>query len=144
MFLGEHQHALDAKGRITIPVKLRYKLGERFIATKGLDKCIFLFPISEWQELDKKLGDLPSLSRPEARSFVRFFYSGASELEMDKQGRTVLPINLREYAEIDKDIFIVGVGSRIEIWSQDKWTVYNKEAGAAYEAQAESIVDLGI
>ena len=143
MFLGEHQHALDTKGRITIPVKFRYKLGERFVATKGLDNCIMLYPINEWQELDKKLKDLP-YSRPEARAFVRFFYSGASELELDSQGRTVLPINLREYAEVDKDIYIVGLGSRIEIWSLEKWKAYNKKTGDDFEKLAESFIDLGV
>lgn len=143
MFLGEHQHALDTKGRITIPAKFRDKLGERFVATKGLDNCIFLYPVDEWQEIENKLRSLP-LTRSDVRSFVRFFFSGASEMEMDKQGRIVLPLNLREYAGVDKDLFIIGVGPRIEIWSDEKWAAYNQKAGAAFEELAESLVDLGI
>ncbi|NLB89448.1 MAG: division/cell wall cluster transcriptional repressor MraZ, partial [Syntrophomonadaceae bacterium] len=89
MFLGEYQHSLDAKARITIPSKFREELGEKFIATKGLDNCIFLYPLQEWQEIEQKLSKLP-LTRADVRSFVRFFFSGAAELELDKQGRTVV------------------------------------------------------
>lgn len=143
MFLGEYQHSLDAKARITIPSKFREELGEKFVATKGLDNCIFLYPLQEWQEIEQKLSKLP-LTRADVRSFVRFFFSGAAELEVDKQGRTVVPINLREYAEIEKDIVVIGVGSRIEVWSTGKWENYNEMASSSYEEIAESLVDLGI
>lgn len=143
MFLGEYQHSLDAKGRITIPSKLREGLGDRFIATKGLDNCIFLYPLAEWKRIEAKLHELP-LTRADVRAFVRFFFAGASELELDKQGRTVLPPNLRDYAQIEKDIVIIGVGARIEIWSVDSWANYAKEAEASYEEIAEKMVDLGI
>lgn len=143
MFLGEYQHSLDPKGRITIPSKFRESLGDKFIATKGLDNCIFLYPLNEWQQIEEKLQKLP-LTRADVRSFVRFFFSGASELEVDKQGRTVLPLNLRDYAHIEKDIVIIGVGSRIEIWSVDSWANYSKEAASSYEEIAEKMVDLGI
>lgn len=143
MFLGEYQHSLDTKGRITIPAKLREGLGDRFIATKGLDNCIFLYPLAEWKRIEQKLQELP-LARADARSFVRFFFAGASELELDKQGRTVLPPNLRDYAQIEKDIVIIGVGTRIEIWSVDSWANYAKAAEASYEEIAEKMVDLGI
>jgi MraZ protein len=143
MFLGEHQHSLDSKGRITIPAKLREQLGELFVATKGLDNCIFLYPLEEWQIISGKVRALP-LARADARSFERFFLSGASELEMDKQGRVVLPLNLRDYAEISKDIFIIGVGPRIEIWSDINWMEYTKQASQNFEKLAESLADLGI
>ncbi len=92
MFLGEYQHSLDSKGRITIPAKLREQLGDRFVVTKGLENCIFLYPLREWQTIENKLRTLP-FTRADVRSFARFFFSGASELEVDKQGRTVLPSN---------------------------------------------------
>lgn len=143
MFLGEYQHSLDAKARITIPSKFREELGEKFIATKGLDNCIFLYPLQEWHEIEQKLSKLP-LTRADVRSFVRFFFSGAAELELDKQGRTVVPANLREYAEIEKDVVIIGVGSRVEVWSTGKWENYNEVASSSFEEIAENLVDLGI
>jgi MraZ protein len=143
MFLGEYQHSLDAKGRITIPAKFRDELGEKFIATKGLDNCIFLYPIEEWQLIEAKLRSLP-FTRADVRSFARFFFSGASEMEFDKQGRAVLSMKLREYAAINKDLIIIGVGSRVEIWSVEKWTQYTENAESSYEEMAESLVELGI
>ncbi|MDD3853361.1 MAG: division/cell wall cluster transcriptional repressor MraZ [Syntrophomonadaceae bacterium] len=143
MFLGEYQHSLDVKGRITIPSKFREQLLERFVATKGLDNCIFLYPMDEWQAIENKLKSLP-FTRADVRSFARFFFSGASELEVDKQGRVVLPGNLRDYAGIDKDVVIIGVGTRVEIWSNDSWNEYNQRAASGYEEIAENLVDLGI
>ncbi|MGI6452922.1 MAG: division/cell wall cluster transcriptional repressor MraZ [Syntrophomonadaceae bacterium] len=143
MFLGEYQHALDAKSRITIPAKFREELGERFVLTKGLDNCIFVYSMPEWKKLEQKLQSLP-VTRADVRSFARFFFSGASEIEIDKQGRTVLPSNLKEYAEIDRDIVIIGVGSRLEIWALQRWAEYNQKASLSYEQIAENLVDLGI
>jgi len=143
MFLGEYQHSLDSKGRITIPAKLREQLGDRFVVTKGLENCIFLYPLREWQTIENKLRTLP-FTRADVRSFARFFFSGASELEVDKQGRTVLPSNLREYASIEKDLMIIGVGSRAEIWAVENWEKYIEGAEASYEDIAASLVDLGI
>lgn len=143
MFLGEFQHSLDPKGRITIPSRFREELGERFIATKGLDNCIFIYPMEEWKNLETKLRALP-FTRGDVRSFVRFFFSGAAELDADKQGRVLLPLNLREYAQVDRDVVIIGVGSRLEIWAGDKWAQYNRTAGSSFEEVAENLVDFGI
>ena len=143
MFLGEYQHSLDSKGRITVPSRFREQLGDKFVATKGLDNCIFLYPMEEWKTIEEKLKSLP-FTRADVRSFARFFFSGASEMEIDRQGRTLMPINLREYASIDKDLIIIGVGSRIEIWSAANWGKYTLEAESSYEEIAESMVDLGI
>lgn len=143
MFLGEYQHSLDAKGRITIPSRFREELGERFVATKGLDNCIFLYPLDEWQKVEEKLKTLP-MTRADVRSFVRFFFSGALETELDKQGRTILSSNLRNYAEIEKDVTVIGVGARVEIWSTDKWESYNANAEKSFADIAENLVDLGI
>jgi len=143
MFLGEYQHSLDTKGRITIPAKIREQLGDKFVVTKGLENCIFLYPLKEWQTIENKLRTLP-FTRADVRSFARFFFSGASELEIDKQGRTVIPASLREYALIDKDLIIIGVGSRAEIWAVENWEKYIEGAEASYEDIAASLVDLGI
>lgn len=143
MFVGEYQHSLDVKGRIIIPAKLREGLGTRFMATKGLDNCIFLYPMEEWENIEAKVRSLP-FTRADVRSFARFFFSGASEMEIDKQGRIVLPGNLREYAGIEKDLFIIGVGaSRVEIWDTGRWLEYNQQAAASYETIAENLDGLG-
>ncbi|MEQ8236083.1 MAG: division/cell wall cluster transcriptional repressor MraZ [Syntrophomonadaceae bacterium] len=143
MFLGEYQHSLDSKGRIIIPAKLREELGNRFIATKGLDNCIFLYPIEEWKAIEAKVKALP-FTRADVRSFTRFFFSGASEMEIDKQGRIVLPTNLRDYAGIDKDLVIIGVGAnRVEIWDSAQWAEYVQQSAASYENIAENMEGLG-
>lgn len=143
MFMGEYQHALDAKGRLIVPVKFRDSLGDTFVVTRGLDHCLFAYPMDEWQTVQAKLNTLP-LTKADARAFVRFFFSGATECEVDKQGRIMLPSNLREYAEMDKEVVVVGVSTRVELWSTSRWEQYVDEASDAYETIAESIVDLGI
>jgi MraZ protein len=143
MFLGEYQHSLDIKARLIVPARFREELGVRFVATKGLDNCIFIYPFDEWKIIEGKIRSLP-FTRADVRSFARFFFSGAIELELDKQGRIVLPPNLREYAHIDKELVIIGVGSRLEIWSSQVWATYNQTAASSYETYAESLVDLGL
>jgi len=143
LFMGEYQHNVDSKGRIILPAKFRELLGEMFVATKGLDKCLFIYPKEEWAILEEKLKKLP-LAKQEARAFVRFFFSGAAELEFDKQGRVLLPNNLRDYAGLGKDIIVVGVSSRIEIWDKQAWIDYNNEVGPTVTQIAENLVDLGI
>mgnify|MGYP001007731096 CR=1 FL=1 len=143
MFMGEYQHGLDTKGRLIIPAKFREELGEGAIITRGLDNCLFLFPQEEWSILENKLKALP-LTKHDARQFVRFLFSGATECEMDKQGRINLPTNLREFAEIEKDAVVIGVSSRIEIWSKERWQSYVEVAEESFEDIAENIVDLGI
>ncbi|HHW62068.1 MAG TPA: division/cell wall cluster transcriptional repressor MraZ [Syntrophomonadaceae bacterium] len=143
MFLGEYKHSIDSKGRVTIPARFRDELGSSFVATKGLDDCIFIYPLDEWKVLDGKLRTLP-FTRADVRSFVRFFFAGACELEMDKQGRILLPANLREYAGIEKDLVVIGVGSRVEIWSSETWAGYNQSTESSFESIAENLVDLGL
>jgi MraZ protein len=143
MFMGEFLHTVDSKGRLIIPAKFRETLGDKFIATKGLDNCLFLYPENEWQNFEEKLKKLP-VSQPNARAFVRFFFSGATECEFDKQGRILLPANLREYATLEKDVVVVGVMNRIEIWDSARWKDYSALAESNYEKAAESLVDLGI
>jgi MraZ protein len=141
--MGEYSHTIDNKGRLIFPAKFRDTLGEKFIATKGLDNCLFVYTQEEWAILENKLKQLP-LAKPEARAFVRFFFAGAAELEADKQGRVLLPTNLREYARLDKDVIVIGVSSRIEIWGKEAWDHYNSEIGPEVTRIAENLVDLGI
>lgn len=138
MFMGEYQHAVDAKGRLIIPAKLRDGLGERFIATKGLDKCLFVFPLKEFEAVSEKLRAL-GMANSQARAFNRMFFSGATECELDPQGRILLPGNLREYAAIDKEVVILGVENRVEIWAQERWAEYSEEAGELYSEIAEKL-----
>lgn len=143
MFIGEYQHTIDNKGRLILPAKFREELGLKFIATKGLDNCLFIYGKDEWQILEEKLKKLP-LAKSEARAFVRFFFAGAAELECDKQGRILLPPNLREYAKLDKDVTVIGVSTRIELWSTKVWEEYNDEIGPSVAQMANELADLGI
>ena len=120
MLIGEYEHSLDAKGRLIMPAKLRQDMGEKFIVTKGLDGCLFAFSQKEWLNFETKLKELP-LSDRNARNFVRFFLAGATECETDKQGRFLIPNNLRTSASLEKEAVIIGVGTRLEIWNKATW-----------------------
>ena len=120
MFMGEYHHSIDEKGRLIIPSKLRLELGESFIITRGLDNCLFVYSLVEWNKRVEKLKKL-SFTKKDARNFTRFFLSGATVCELDKQGRVNISASLVDYAELEKDCIIVGVNDRLEIWSQDKW-----------------------
>lgn len=141
--MGEYIHTADAKGRVFLPAKFRDELGEKFIATKGLEECLFVYPMHEWHALEAKLKQLP-LVKGEARAFVRFFFAGAAELECDKQGRVLLPGHLREYARLDKEVAIIGVATRVEIWNKAAWDAYSERAKNNFANLAERLVDLGI
>lgn len=143
MFIGEYEHSIDQKGRVIIPSKFRENLGIKFIVTKGLDNCLFVYPQNEWALLEAKLKTLPLTSR-EARAFVRFFFSGATECEIDKQGRILIPTNLREHASLDKDVVIIGVSNRVEIWSKDKWINYTTDKSIDVDSIAEKMFELGL
>lgn len=143
MFMGEYLHTIDNKGRLILPAKFREELGETFIATKGLDNCLFVYTCSEWAILEEKLKKLP-LAKPEARAFVRFFFAGAAELECDKQGRVLIPPNLRDHAKLDKDVVVIGVSTRLEIWDKTAWTEYNLQVSPTVAEIAENLADLGI
>ncbi|MCD7814003.1 MAG: division/cell wall cluster transcriptional repressor MraZ [Lachnospiraceae bacterium] len=141
MFMGEYNHTIDSKGRLIIPAKFRELLDDEFIVTKGLDGCLFAFPKNEWQIFEEKLRKLP-LTQKNARKFTRFFMGGATMCELDKQGRILLPQNLREFAKLDKDVVLSGNLNRIEIWNKADWTENN-----AYDDMdeiAEQMSDLGL
>ena len=121
VFIGEYEYSLDTKGRVVMPPKFREDIGEKFILTKGLDGCLFAYSQAEWTNFEEKLKTLP-LTNKNARDFVRFFLSGAIECEFDpKQGRFLIPGNLRNYAKLEKDVVFLGVGTRIEIWDKAIW-----------------------
>ena len=143
MLIGEYDHSLDAKGRLIMPAKLREDMGEKFIITTGLDGCLFGFSMSEWEKFEDKLKTLP-ITNKNARNFVRFFLSGATECELDKQGRFLIASKLREVANLDKDVTIIGAGTRIEIWDTAKWTEHNSEENLSIEEIEKNMEDLGI
>ena len=143
MLIGEYEHSLDAKGRLIMPAKLREDMGEKFIVTKGLDGCLFGFSQTELANFEEKLKTLP-LTNKNARDFVRFFLSGAMECEIDKQGRFLISSNLRNVATLEKEVVIIGVGTRIEIWNKDKWEEYNSEENISADDIAENMTMLGI
>lgn len=143
MFIGEHHHTLDSKGRLILPAKFRASLGERCIATRGLDHCLFVFPMEEWQQIEQRFRNLP-LTSSEARAFVRFFFSGATECELDAQGRILIPPSLREYAGVNREVVIIGVSSRIEIWAKERWLEYFSRAEESYEKLAEKMDEGGV
>ncbi len=123
-FKGEYNHTVDAKGRVIVPSKFREILGEEFVVTKGMDKCLYAYENSEWEIFEKKLSELPTTSR-ETRKLCRFYLAGAATCEVDKQGRILLPAVLREFAQIEKDAVLVGNGNHVEIWDKERWTEYN-------------------
>ncbi|WP_308753746.1 division/cell wall cluster transcriptional repressor MraZ [uncultured Anaerotruncus sp.] len=138
MLTGQYTHSIDAKGRVNFPAKLREELGERFIITRGLDNCLFVYSVDEWDQLAAKLHELPiSKSAP----LNRFFFAGAAEAEPDKQGRVLLPAHLREYAGLDRDVTIAGVSNRAEIWDSGRWEKQNEQLTA--ESIASAMDELG-
>ena len=145
MFMGEYRHAIDAKGRIILPADFRQELGVTFIITKGLDKCLFLYGQQAFEDLAEKLRALP-LAKAEARAMVRFFFAGARTLECDKQGRFLVPANLRSYAGIalKEDVVLTGADNRIEVWSKSQWNEYAGEIEPEVTAIAASLAELGI
>lgn len=143
MFMGEYKHNMDKKGRVIIPASFRDDLGEEFVMTRGLDNCLFVYPKNEWKDLEEKLTSLP-ITKKSSRTFIRFFFSGATKCSFDKQGRISIPKNLREYADLDKETVIIGLANRIELWANEKWDGYLAEAEDSYEEIAEQMEELGI
>ena len=143
VFYGEFQHTVDPKGRVIMPSSFREELGEKFIITKGLDECLFAYSKNEWANFEEKLKSL-SFASKDARAFTRFFFSSASECEADKQGRILIPQNLRVHAGLDKDIYVLGVSTRVEIWDKAKWQIYNEDDSLKPDSIAEKMSMLGI
>lgn len=141
MFMGEYNHAIDTKGRLIIPSRFREELGEEFVVTKGLDGCLFVFPLDAWGEFEGKLRTLP-ITQKSARQFSRYFVASAATCELDKQGRILLPASLREFADLEKDVVLTGMLNRIEIWSKERWIENN--SCDDMDAIAEQMTELGL
>lgn len=140
MFLGQHEHAMDDKGRIIMPAKFREDLGDSFIITLGLDRCLFVYPLLEWEKLASDLQKLP-FGIKDTRSFKRTLASKALVSSFDQQGRVMISKYLRDYARIGKAVMIIGVFERIEIWDLDQWKKYSEETEQSYETIAERIYE---
>ena len=143
MFMGEYQHTIDSKGRMIVPAKFREGLGEQFVLTRGLDQCLFGYPMSEWKLIEEKLKALP-LTKKDARAFTRFFFSGATECELDKQGRINIASPLLNYAKLEKECVVIGVSNRIELWSKEIWEQYVEEQEDSFAEIAENMIGFDI
>jgi len=137
MFMGEYHHSIDDKGRLIIPAKIRNELGEKFIITRGLDNCLFIYPLNEWNNIITNYKQLPNIK--DARNFMRFFLSGATECEFDKQGRLKIPSPLIDFAHLEKDCVIIGVNDRLEIWSNLNWESFIKDNEASLSDIADNL-----
>ncbi|MDF2926414.1 MAG: cell division protein MraZ [Paenibacillaceae bacterium] len=138
--MGEYQHTIDEKGRLTIPAKFRDALHPTFVVTRGRDNCLSVYTMDEWRLLEQKVKEL-SMMKAEMRAFSRMLFSGATECELDKQGRVNIPNTLVEHAKLDKDCVVVGVSSKVEIWSKDLWTAYSQSAEESFNEIADSLID---
>lgn len=141
MFKGEYNHTVDTKGRLIVPAKFREMLGDTFVVTKGLDGCLFVYPNEEWTNIENKFQEIP-LTTKDARKFSRFFFAGAADCEVDKQGRILIPSVLREFAGLKKEVVLVGVLNRIEIWSKERWLGENEYEDM--DEVAEHMAELGL
>lgn len=143
MLIGEYEHSVDSKGRLIMPSKLKEDIGEKFVITKGLDGCLFVYSQTEWKNFEDKLRAFP-LTNKDARALMRFFLAGAMECEVDKQGRFLITSVLRDFAGLEKEVVIIGVLTKIEIWSKDKWLKYSEEENQTADEIAEKMANLGI
>jgi len=138
MFMGEYHHTIDEKGRLIIPSKFREELGEKFIITRGIENCLFVYSLDSWKNITNKLESLP-FTKKDARQFVRFFLSGATTAEFDKQGRVNITSPLISYANLQKDCVIIGTGDRLEIWSENDWNAFFDSAASNMSDIAENL-----
>ena len=143
MFIGEYQYTIDEKKRLAIPQKLRSVLGKKAVITRGLDQCLWLYPVKEWNVLAKKLSQLP-LSQADARGFARIMLTGAMEVNLDNLGRILVPDYLKDYAFLNKKIVVAGVYNRIEIWAEAKWREYSQKIEKEVGDIAERLKELGV
>lgn len=143
MLIGSYSHGLDPKGRAFVPAKFREDLGDNFIVSQGIGKCLFAFSLDSWNEFTAKLKSLP-LTDAAAQRFIRLLFSSATECEPDKQGRIVIPQRLRDYAQMDKEIVVNGVITRAEIWSKENWDKYSEEANEDFEDTLSKLSGFGI
>ena len=140
MFLGEHRHALDDKGRVIFPARMRDELGSQIVLQKGIDPCVYVFPTDEWERQVANVAALPT-TKPEARRYARFFFSQSQSERIDRQGRLTIPQSFRDYAGLGREVVVVGAGPRVEVWDAERWDAHRAEA----ESQVEDFTsELGI
>ena len=140
MLLGEHEHALDDKNRLTLPARLRDQLGDRVVVTRGLDGCLYVYAAAEWAKLAERVGTLDALSR-EARTMQRFFFASALDAELDKQGRIVIPAGLLESAGIGREVTVAGIYDHLEIWDRAAWRDQRQTVEGSAEDVAERLAN---
>jgi MraZ protein len=143
MFIGEYSHTLDDKGRVAIPIKFREALKKGTVVTRGLDHCLFVYTAEEWGKLAEKLVNLP-ISQANSRAFARLMLAGAMDIDVDKQGRVMLPDYLREFAHLQKDVVVAGLYNRLEIWDAATWKKYKEQTEAQSNEIAEQMGELGV
>ena len=143
MLIGEYKHTLDPKKRLSLPSKWREELGRKLVITRGLDNCLFVYPLIEWQKITEKIGQLP-LGQADTRSFNRFFLSGAVEVEVDSVGRILVPDFLKDFAALGTSVVLAGIYSRIEIWDEEKWNEYKRKIESQADALAEKLGEIGV
>jgi len=143
MLIGEYKHTLDTKRRLSLPSKWRDELGKKLVITRGLDNCLFVYTLKEWEKITEKVGQLP-LGQADTRSFNRFFLSGAVEAEVDSVGRILVPDFLKDFATLDTKVVLAGIHDRVEIWDENRWETYKKSIEAQADALAEKLGDIGV
>lgn len=143
MLIGEYKHTLDPKKRLSLPSRWRKELGRKLVVTRGLDNCLFVYPLLEWEKITEKIGQLP-LGQADTRSFNRFFLSGAVEVEVDSVGRILVPDFLKDFAALGTGVVLAGIHNRIEIWDEIKWTEYKRKIEAQADALAEKLGEIGV
>jgi MraZ protein len=143
MLIGEYKHTLDPKKRLSLPSKWREELGKTLVVTRGLDNCLFVYPLKEWQKITDKISELP-LGQADTRSFNRFFLSGAVEVEVDSVGRILVPDFLKDFGKLESSVVLTGVHSRVEIWDEKRWETYKSSIEQQADALAEKLGEIGV
>ena len=143
MLIGEYRHTLDPKKRLSLPSKWRKELGSELVITRGLDNCLFVYPLKEWEKITEKIGELP-LGQADTRSFNRFFLSGATEVEVDSVGRILVPDFLKEFGKLESSVVLAGIYNRIEIWDEKRWETYKSSIEQQADALAEKLGEIGV
>ena len=143
MLIGEYKHTLDPKKRLSLPSKWRKELGSKLVVTRGLDNCLFVYPLKEWEKITEKIGQLP-LGQADTRSFNRFFLSGAVEVEVDSVGRILVPDYLKEFGKLESSVVLAGIYDRIEIWDEKRWETYKSSIELQADALAEKLGEIGV
>lgn len=143
MLIGEHKHTLDAKKRLSLPSKFRKELGKTIVITKGLDACLFVYSVKEWKKFTEKLNDL-SMGQGDTRAFTRYFLGGAVEVDIDSAGRILIPDFLKDVAHLQTKVVVAGIGSRVELWDEERWNSYQQELEKKADVVAEKLGDIGM